>query len=210
MSADDQLDLLGFADLDPPWAPTTPAGRKPASEYELFLALRPDVVGQYGALRADVELLQQRYRTLASKLRKPSLWHITLLELGKFKGNYPRAALNAIEAACDSVVSRRIPVAHEGLVSFKPSNACVLTCSATTTQAVTQLQQDLAAAFRSRRIKCKPSSGAHMTLFYDSEHHLPMTPLDQPLSWIADGFALLCSHKGLGYHEPVRYWPAKP
>ncbi len=204
----DQLDLLGFADAEPPWFPTTPAGRKPASEYELFLALRPDIAGQHAALRKPIELLQQRYRTSASKLRKPALWHVTVLEIGKFTGSYSRESLNAIEAACTSVMSRRIPVVHESLVGFKGSMACFLTCSPPTIQAVAQLQQELAASIRNRQVKCKLTSDAHMTVFYDGEHHLPLTPLDEPLSWIADGFALLCSHKGLSHHEVVRSWPA--
>lgn len=204
----DQLDLLGFDDARPPWEPTTPKGRKPASEYELFLALRPDIAGQHASLSAAAELLQLRYRAPTSKLRRPSLWHVTLLELGKFTGGYSGEALNAIEAACDGVTSRLTPIAHEGLVSFQPSNACVLTCSADTTQRVAQLRQDLTAALRGRGVKCKTPPAPHMTLFYDGEHHLPMTSLDEPLRWTADGFALLCSHKGLGHHEVVRRWPA--
>ena len=206
----DQLDLLGFDDAKPHWVPSTPNGRKPASEYELFLALRPDSVGRHAALRVAVEQLQLRYRAPTSKLLKPPLWHVTLLELGKFTGSYSGDALSAIQAACDGVASRPIAVAHEGLVSFKPSGACVLTCPMDTAQSVALLRQDLAAALKSRGVKCKTPSAPHMTLFYDAAHHLPATALDQPLRWSADGFALLCSHKGLGHHEVVRRWPASP
>jgi len=207
--SDDQLELLAFGDSAPSWVPTTPSGRKPANEYELFLALRPDVSNPHGLLCTACEQLQQQKRTATSKLLRPSVWHITVLELGKFTGTYPGDALKAIEAACSSVTRPPVEVTHEGLVSFKPSGACVLTCSSDTQQAVAQLRQDLLVALRGRGVKCKSVSTSHMTLFYDRARALPETALAEPLTWTADGFSLLCSHKGLGHHEVVRHWGAK-
>ena len=95
-------------------------------------------------------------------------------------------------------------------MSYQQGSACALTCSPEKQQVVDQLRRNLFVALRNRWIKWKSGSTVHMTLFSDREHHLPMTPLYEPLSWTADGFSLLFSHKGMAHHELVRSWPANP
>ena len=106
--------------------PTTPPGCRPASEYELFLALRPDIDGEHQLRRAAGELQQQK-RTSTSKLPKPSVWHVSVLDLGKLTANYSGDAMKAIEAASETVARPSPEVTHEGFASNRSSAACVLT-----------------------------------------------------------------------------------
>ena len=157
-------------------------------------------------MSADIRSLRQRINSGAEREVPPHLWHIILSAIAQFDESFPQAKLDAINAACRGVVCPAIPIAHDKVIGFQPSGACVLLCTQETEQAIRHLRATLAAALKNVGVSSKASSTPHLTIFYDKHHPTAQTALDVPITWRAVDFSLVISHHGLGHHEIVSSW----
>lgn len=203
--ADEQFDLLGFSGPQHFFYPTPPPGRKLAKSFDLFLALRVPPADA-ARMSADIQLLRRRIGSGAEREVPPHLWHITLSAIARFDESFRQATLDAIQAACGGVACPVIPIAHDRVIGFQPSGACVLLCTEETARAIRHLRATIAAALKNVSVSSRASSTPHLTLFYDKHHPTAETTLDVPLTWQAVDFSLVVSHHGLGHHEIVRSW----
>lgn len=206
----DQLSLLGPDPQPALFQPETidgSAGR--LRGYKLFLAIfpQPEVVQGVTAIGAALRL----QHGLRGTLHRPERLHLTLAAIADFHpGAVNRLPIDASLAAAAGVSCPALPLVFDQAGSFQnrgrpDNNAFVLRCDAASDDAVARMQQALLQPLRRLKLHPQPSSTPHMTLLYDSQV-VPAHPIE-PLRWVADRFALILSHQGLGHHQWLGQWP---
>ncbi len=165
----------------------------------LFFALWPDPA-VLQALRARIDEIAA---SIQGKLQRPDQWHVTL----EFMGQVPHNRQPALRAAADRV--RRTPF----MIEFdrvehwcKPQVLCLVASRAPKGLAalVTQLRVELAA--EGFAIEARPFR-PHVTLARRVRSAADSL-LEPPLSWRADGFALVRSvtDPAGSRYEPLHWW----
>lgn len=202
----EQFDLFGPGDSANAFRPTPLPGQAPASKYGLFLALRPRAADA-ARLKAPIDELRTVHGSSTAIAVLPASWHVSLLGIASFKETYPESQMEAIGLACEGVVSNpSIAVVHDRLSHFKPSGACVLSCSSQANDAIRHLVARTAAALKRFGVRSQKGGWAHLTIFYDRRHEIADLPLQPSLSWSASEISLVVSHVGSNHHEIWRSW----
>lgn len=203
-----QPSLPGFGQDRPllfmPSAPTDGAGRRRGSllGYGLWMALFPGPEDTRRIANAGAALRAQH--GLDEALLPPDRLHVTLLALAGGINPPPQVVVDATVAAAALVACAPLTVDFDRALTFAPSNAFVLRCTAHSDEAIARLRNMLAWTLRRRHLRPTLSATPHMTLLYGSRH-VDETPI-APICWTATRFALILSHVGTGHHEWIGQW----
>ena len=165
----------------------------------LFFALWPDDAQR----RALVERLPAVLAGVHGKPQRPDQWHVTL----EFLGAVPAERVPAVRAAADTVEAEPLSVAFDGLDHWRRPQVYCLS-AATTPHGLARLVTELRAAlFAQGFVPETREFRPHVTLARKVRSAHPR-PLESPLVWSADRFALVrsVSDPAGSRYEPLDWW----
>jgi 2'-5' RNA ligase len=207
-----QPSLPGFGQDRPPQfmptAPATSAGdpshrRGSLLGYGLWMALFPSPEDARRIANPGAALRTQHGLTGAPLT--PDRLHITLLALAGGVNPPQQIVVDAAMAAAAAIVAcAPLTIAFDRVLTFAPSNAFVLRCTAHSDAAIARLRNMLAWTLRRRYLRPTLSGTPHMTLSHGSRY-VDETAI-APIRWTATRFALILSHVGTGHHEWIGQW----
>ncbi|MFT4184135.1 MAG: 2'-5' RNA ligase family protein [Rhizobium sp.] len=177
----------------------------PAHVDALYFAILPDpeIAVRSLALAGDF----RRQYGFAAKPRRADLSHITLYEIGSFRGLPEEAAFAAMQAA-STVRMRSFQAVFDRAVSFGGGdNRPLVLWNKDGNAEMRALYRELDEAMQLTgfaRHRGRPFE-PHMTLLYRG-HLIPEVMLDTPITWTVRDFVLINSLQGLSRHEHLGYW----
>lgn len=186
-----------------------PRRLSPTQPINLFFALMPDVAAREQAHRTARDHCADR--RMSGRPLRPDRLHVTLLSIGGGVGRVPDPLMEAALATGDSVTLSEFKMTFDRAVSFARSTG--------TRPYVLLGNEDVAGAMNLHcglvgamwrlglDVPVRTCFNPHMTLAYDSSHHLEM-PI-KPVSWIAREFVLIESHVGQTRHIVRGRWPLR-
>lgn len=165
----------------------------------LFFALWPDTELRQ-ALRARLDGIAA---SIEGKLQRPDQWHVTL----EFLGQVPLGRQPSLRAAADRVRHSPVAIEFDRVEHWrKPQAVCLVASRVPTGLAmlVEQLHAELAA--EGFAIEARPFR-PHVTLAR-KVRSAAGTPIEPPILWRADGFALVRSvtDPAGSRYEPLYWW----
>lgn len=170
--------------------------------WNLFLTLFPDFYSRT-QLTALIARQRERYR-LTGKPLAEHRYHISL-HGWPFDQEPPKEFVERVSTAAQ-VAAGPVPpfeVSFDQTVSYLGSRAFVLH-SQGGNAILKQFHADLGIALENHGAPCAPSFTPHVTLLYDE--HLVREEAVEPVSWIANEFALVCRATGKPEYSILERW----
>jgi RNA 2',3'-cyclic 3'-phosphodiesterase len=183
--------------------------QSPDQRINLFFALLPEPNAATQAHRIALQHHSDR-RMTGRVLRKDRL-HVTLLSVGSFIGEVPKAFMDLALSIGDAVTLSSFEVAFDRALSFpcRTGNRPYVLLGGDCVSEIMPLHCGLVGAMFREGLDPPqmPAFNPHMTLAYDARHHMEL-PVE-PVSWTAREFVLIESLVGRTIHIVRGRWPLR-
>ncbi len=179
--------------------------------FNLFFAILPDLKA---ALRIrDLAASQRRHHGLKGRLQKTDRFHVSLCGLEP-DGRPLNGVTEKAKRAAQDVTAQPFAVKFNRVESFERKGAVksplVLVSDDDLVQ-LKELRRRLIVSLRKAGLRQRRLSGftPHVTLLYDQVRLPEGYPIVPPIGWEVKSFALIKSHVGKTFYEPLGEWPLR-